>query len=128
MPTPVISTRSTCQRRSDVLAISSISDNVADIPKEIEEIEGSESESEEKSDKESDEDEESDEKKKSGEDKMSDEDEKDSEEEKDGKSDDDSSPAILASLACQEPAGVVSASMASQKSAGIVVSASIASL
>ena len=132
MPAPVISTRSTRQRRSDVLAMSSMSDNVADIPEEIEEFEGSELESGEESDKESGEDEESDEesdeKKKSGEDKKSDEDEKDCEEEKDGKSDDDGFPAISASMASQKPAGVVvSASMASQEPAG-VVSASMASL
>src|SRR6266545_4301205 len=125
MPVPVISTCSTHQCHSDVLAMSSMSENVAGIP---EEIEGSKSESEEEPDneKESGEDEESD-KEKNNEDKKSDEDEKDSEEEKNGKSDNDSFPAILASLASQEPAGVVSASMASQESAGVVVSASIAS-
>ena len=136
MPAPVISTHSTHQCHSDVLAMSSISDNIADIPEEIEEIEGSESESGEESDKESGEDEESDEesdeksdeKKKSGEDKKSDEDEKDCEEEKDGKSDDDGFPAISASMASQKPAGVVvSTSMASQEPAS-VVSASMASL
>jgi len=39
MPAPVISTHSTHQRCSDVLAMSSMSDNVADIPEVIEEIE-----------------------------------------------------------------------------------------